>query len=257
MTPKFLSLSESIGYIWDHFSESAPLRFERYLLESGNRQLDAMAKYRWNVELCEALYPCLHTSELLLRNSIHRAMVEQYLSTSLPHHPDGSFPDEWWFDATTKLGALLDGRDYKKVEDAKAKLKGRPVTTPQVVAELNFGFWVDLLNPEYERTVVRPMLGTTMRRLKTGNRTQGWLRQHFAELRDLRNRVMHHEAIYEMTDLQHLNHLAWQVCKEVDPYMTNLLYRADRFDRVWTAGWKPTSDTLHVEARSLYANYRA
>jgi hypothetical protein len=95
-----------------------------------------------------------------------------------------------------------------------------------------------------------------MRRLKTGSRTQGWLRLHFSDLRDLRNRVMQHETIYDIANLQHLNHMAWQVCKQVDPYLANLLFRSDRFDQVWTTGWKPTADALLMEARALFVKYR-
>ena len=36
---------------------------------------EVIAKYVWNIALCEALYPALHTLEVALRNAVHQAAV--------------------------------------------------------------------------------------------------------------------------------------------------------------------------------------
>lgn len=40
--------------------------------------LEMLTNYFWNIDLIEALVPCLHAVELALRNSIHAALTAQY-----------------------------------------------------------------------------------------------------------------------------------------------------------------------------------
>jgi hypothetical protein len=47
--------------------------------------LDAAARYLWNVALCEALYPVLQAQEIALRNTLHNAI--------------SSLQGAMWFDA--------------------------------------------------------------------------------------------------------------------------------------------------------------
>ncbi len=220
--------------------------------------MEAIAKYCWNLELSEALLPCLHAAEISLRNGIHRAMVAKYLPASTPHFPNGEHPDEWWFNCSTKLGDILDSRDYEQVQRASDKVRegNKRLTTPRVVAELSFGFWVDLLNKEYETTVVRPLLGSTFRKLTQGERSQVWLKRTFSEFRDLRNRVSHHEPIYQREDLPALNRLAWDIVKQVNPGFGQVTSRSCRFDAVWTKTWRPSYEALVRDAKRLYETYR-
>jgi len=254
VTPEFQSLADAITYFYENFSAPAPQRFERYLAESGNRQLEACAKYRWNLRISEALMPCFHATEVILRNSIHRAMVERYLSHSIP----SKSADEWWFDVQIRGNELLNSRDREEILRVSDKIvkRGKEVTAPRIVAKLSFGFWVNLLNDEYEKSVVRPLLGTTFRKLKTGHRTQGWLRKTFGEILDLRNRAAHHEPIFHRTDLQHLNGLAWQMAREVEPWFVQPMATACRLDIVLAEGWKPTAETLQRQVNDLYQKFK-
>lgn len=60
----------------------------------GASDLEMMVNYLWNIELSEALYPCLQSFEVALRNSIH---------ASLSDH----FQNEFWFDQ----GILLEWQE--------------------------------------------------------------------------------------------------------------------------------------------------
>jgi len=77
--PEFTSFGDAVLFFYTFFSASAPDGFDRYLKASGGRHLDALVLYRWNLELCEALLPCLHAAELTLKNAIHQAMIKRYL----------------------------------------------------------------------------------------------------------------------------------------------------------------------------------
>lgn len=250
MKPEFQSLAEAISFFYENFTASAPPRFERFLVESGNRQLEACAKYRWNLKLSESLLPCFHAIEVTLRNSIHRAMVEKYLPPGTPENPS----DEWWFDVQIRGIHLLNQNDRDEVVRVSDKIakRGKAVTAPRVVAELSFGFWVNLLNDDYDHTIVRPLLGSTFRKLKTGDRTQGWLRKTFGEILDLRNRAAHHEPLFHRGDIQTLNILAWQMAREVEPWFIQPIVTSCRFDAVLKEGWKPTADELLKQVSRFY-----
>lgn len=239
----FTHFGEAASFFYEKFACSAPLRFKRYLELSGERELEAIAKYRWNLELSEALIPCLHSAELALRNSIHEAMIQKYLPAPKSVYPDGKQADsEWWFNVEVRGNPLLEDRDYEKVKEAYVKVpkNGKPIT-PRVVAELSFGFWVELLNSGYDESIVVPTLGSTMKRVQADNRANrrhGWLRERFGEIRDLRNRVTHHEPICFSPDLEFSWQMAWQLSREIGPWFAAVIQPACRFDSVRRAGWK-------------------
>ncbi len=52
-------------------------RLEAYRSANGS-DLEMLTNYFWNIDLIEALVPCLHAVELALRNSIHAALTTQY-----------------------------------------------------------------------------------------------------------------------------------------------------------------------------------
>lgn len=259
--PEFLTFGDAARYFFGKFSESAPVRFQRYLDLSDGREIEAAAKYRWNLELSSALLPCFHAAELTLRNAIHQAMCQKYLPTPTPTHPDGtSADDEWWFDVSVRGAPLLFDRDYNKVKDAYAKVAnlGHP-TTPKVVAELPFGFWVELLNSNYDESIVVPMLATTMRgvqRTNPTNRRHGWLRARFGEIRDLRNRVSHHEPIFHREKLRFIWEMAWQLASETNPYLANTIKPSCRFAAVRREQWTNQEKEIRAQVNYLYGRYK-
>jgi hypothetical protein len=260
--PEFRDFGESAQFFYEKFSASAPLRFERYLLSSGGREVEAAAKYRWNLELSEALMPCLHAAELALRNAIHQAMVKKYLPYAGTMFPDGKPADsEWWFDIEVRGVRILKQRDWEKVETAYSKIpqNAKPVT-PRVVAELSFGFWVELLNSNYDESIVVPMLASTMRQVQksnSANRTQGWLRERFGEIRDLRNRVTHHEPIYHRPELAFIWEMAWLLSSEITPWFTPVTKPACRFDKIRREGWFPHDAPIRNMIRTqLYEPFK-
>ena len=246
---EFHNLGEAVLYFYKSFSVSAPERFERYLSASGGRHLDAIVRYRWNLELGEALLPSLHAAELTLRNAIHQAMVKQYLPTVRPHFPGGEHPDDWWFDAEFEGKPFLKYEDKIKVDDVVRQLEkaGKRVTTARVVAELSFAFWVELLNSGYTEPIVVPALKTTLRGLPDEKKRQGWLRDNFGKLRDLRNRISHHEPIFERHDLDQLRRLAWLTSAEIQRYFVYPLHPMCRFVEV--AGTDLKDETNKLKAR--------
>ncbi len=258
--PQFTNFGEAVQFFYKFYSASAPDRFERYLTAAGGRHLDAVVLYRWNLELCEALLPSLHAAELTLKNAIHQAMVKHYVTQAKPHFPagslpddwwyphfqDGSRPDDWWFESEFEGQRFLKLQDLGKVKDVVAQLEkaSKKVTTPRVVADLSFGFWVELLNSNYTESIVVPTLLTTMKNLPADKKTQGWLRDNFGKLRDLRNRVGHHEPIFQRNDLRDLRKMAWNTANEIQQFFVYPIHPMCRFKEVAAADLKAQAGAL-------------
>lgn len=153
-----------------------------------------LARYLWNVELCEALYPVLHALEVALRNSMHDA-----ISVACGRND--------WYDI---VPLILQQDDVDRVVAAKRELAkqasrkkiplARFQTPGRVVAELNFGFWTSLLSRSYEshdpvhpRLWPRLFLSVFPKARKLGRHRAA---ARFNGLRHLRNRASHHEPIW-------------------------------------------------------------
>jgi hypothetical protein len=73
------------------------------------------------------------------------------------------------------------------------------ITVNDVVAGLDFGFWTILLDSRFEQTLWRTILYHAFPHYAkvTGNPLVRWpVEKRFNALRDLRNRVMHHEPLF-------------------------------------------------------------
>lgn len=266
---KFQTFGEAAAHFYDKVAESAPQRFGKYLSAAGGDPIEAMARYRYNLELSASLLPALHAAELTLRNAIHQAMVLHYLTPKkgdakhTQNFPDGRVAeDNWWFSLEPNGKPLLNERDWQKVVEAYGKVPkdGLPIT-PRVIAELTFGFWVELLNPNYDQTIVIPLLRTTMRKVQAknkANRNQGWLRNWFGRFRDLRNRVSHHEPIFHLNDeLVERWQMVWTIAGETNAFFSHLVAESDEFTETYKAGWTKQRAKVQQAVQTFYESRKA
>ncbi|MGJ7907948.1 hypothetical protein ACOQFL_15880 [Actinopolyspora sp. H202] len=163
----------------------SPARFEPYLKAADGNMRHAFSLYNWNLRVSAAFYRPLHWLEVGLRNTLDEAFREYYER------------EDWWETAPLNHKNGLD-----KVHEAHHKLRGEALRrgdtqepcADDIVAELNFGFWVGLLSKgeSYDRKFWHPFLHAAFPNYR------GLRRQLHAELRPmlgLRNRVMHYEPI--------------------------------------------------------------
>jgi hypothetical protein len=102
-------------------------RLTRYLRATGQNTSTALALYEYNVQLSEVLYGLLHGLEVMVRNAAHIALTARYGTAA-------------WYDV-----APLS--HYWQDQVAKAKAKPGAAGKPgKIIAELTFGFWVQLLS---------------------------------------------------------------------------------------------------------------
>lgn len=214
-------------------SRLSPARMSVYNAD-GRGPCVALGRYLLNGALAEALYSPLQLCEIALRNSIHREL------TRITGRSD-------WYDAST---FILTAWGDEEIEKAKLKLKKRrkPVIADSVVAELTFGFWTSLFEDHYERKTafmprgirhVFPHLPKSMHNRKAR-------KADLEIIRDLRNRVFHHERIIHFKDLDTKHQLILDVISWVSPDLRKMADVFDRFTPVRTAGLQPWIDAIRL-----------
>jgi hypothetical protein len=152
----------------------------------GGSNLDMVVNYYWNIALSEALYPGLALLEVSLRSSVHEALTVR----------EGT---DMWFRNLLEPGQL---RDYANAcLTLLHRQKGTQPTSRQIVAELTFGFWTTLLSKPYHQTLWAPnhaaLVKSVFPNLPPTPSNRHYIHQRYNNLRFLRNRIMHHEPIWD------------------------------------------------------------
>jgi hypothetical protein len=208
-------------------------RFARYCRAGDAGPEVGLARYLWNVALCEALYPSLHIFEIALRNALH---------TALAYHMGC---DDWLL----RPNVLARG-EVARVYGACNELQRRrkPVTPGAVVAELTCGFWTSLLDLRYEQILWPRLLPVVFPHVPRRLRTRAVMSYRIERFRRLRNRVFHHEAVYHWHDLsaQHaeltetigwINSLSYDMTRQCCTFAT-------RYREGWQAYLEPSRQAL-------------
>ncbi|MCC7477452.1 hypothetical protein IT575_03245 [bacterium] len=176
--------------------------------------------------LCESLYLPLNGLEIALRNRVQRT-----LSTKLGK-------GRWW-DPQWKL---LPNRDLDQVDKVMKRLarEGKHPNIGRVVSGLTLGFWVGLFAADHERLLWK---GDALRRTfpYALRKDLGYhnLRRRLFRIRFLRNRVFHHEPIWQWADLDEAHMDVVEMTKWLSADMYESLRPYDRFADIYKTGYQP------------------
>jgi len=205
-------------------SISSP-RIEGYRQKNSDTDLDLFARYLWNVSLSEALYPTLHILEVALRNEV-------YQSVSRTFHP------HWLYQVSP---VILQPEEQDFVDSIIQQRFQRPgkrlVDESQLIAELTLGFWVRLFNARYEM-LWRKLLKdkTTFPALPRHLRKRKTLSTRLNRIRDLRNRIFHHEPIWHWMDLGQKHGELLEAIYWINPSLRLSVDIIDNFPKVFQRG---------------------
>jgi len=204
-------------------------RFDSYRQSSTDKNIDLLEHYLWNIALCESLYPTLQNLEIALRNNIYKAVAI-------------SFDNPKWFDDPS----ILNDEQQKSVREAKKRLN-KPATEGRVIAELTFGFWTSLFDRKYDRVFwnQKDLIKNAFPNMPNSIRTRSTLSKRFSDIRKLRNRVFHHEPIWNNPDLKNRYEGLTEALGWLNPALrdvTELIL--DRFPHTYLEGSKPYRDYL-------------
>lgn len=198
--------------------------------QDGADEGTTLARYLLNMALCEALYGPLQMAEVTLRNALHDALA------------DKAGTDTWY------QQLLLPEWQRQQVTDAERRLKNvkRPQSPGRIVAELTFGFWVGFFTrPHMTSGLAYHLAKTTFTHAPKAERNVPLLAARWQKVRDLRNRVFHHERILHWRDLeaQHLQIL--QLIGWLNPELEALTRMLDRFSETRSLGLAPWMEKLN------------
>ncbi len=206
-------------------------RIDAYRQDGADHTL-TLSRYLLNMALSESLYPALQFAEIALRNAMHRELSARCATDA-------------WYDSPI---ARLTAWQQDKVTEAKDALRKRrkPLTSGRIVAELTFGFWTGFFNNCHARTGIGSYLAkNAFPYAPAPEQYQAKLDRRWQRIRDLRNRVFHHERIIHWTDLDAQHAAILEVIGWINPPLRDFARVLDRYAAIRQAGLPPWLDQLH------------
>ena len=138
------------------------------------------------------------------------------------------------------LGAVVFQPDEKKlVESAtraakkKAKKKNSRYTADDVVAELMLGFWCALLNSPYATSVFQPCLSHAFQNLPAPLKVRKDFHSKIIEFKRVRNRVFHHEPIWNYPGIDQIEAELWTLAEALYPEFSILSQDQSQFQTIF------------------------
>jgi hypothetical protein len=224
----------------------SPERLAAYRLAGDRDSTDGIARYIWNIALANAIHPALQTLEITFRNEIARAAGRLTARRNYAVDRISS-----WLDA---VPTMLLANEREKVDRAKTRLAANPRswTEGHLIAKLDFGFWVALCRDGYgDARAEGPRLwdralGMVCAKRPTAITTRAQIFHQFDRIRLFRNRVAHHEPIWDrqyLGEYQHiLESLGWMLPKLADAVRATS--PAERVFRDGFMAYRPHAETL-------------
>ncbi|TVP59413.1 MAG: hypothetical protein EA343_19915 [Nodularia sp. (in: Bacteria)] len=230
--------------------------------EANNEDIKkALRLYQINMIYCECLYPGLHTLEIALRNYIDRSLINNY-KLDCWFICDSSYFNESIFNIerkhninivlpqinTTILLQYEQEKIISSIEDnikkMKEKFKNRDdqdfkitENRDKIMANLSLGFWTTLLtqtkreNNNYLNKIFYPCVQSIFPNARNNERTRGTIQPILTGIKNLRNRVFHHEPIWNYHNLQQKYDDIYKVIKWIDPNLEIWLRHDPKIDR--------------------------
>jgi len=219
-------------------------RFNVYLREANQDPDLAFRLYRWNMLLAETfLMPC-HLLEVGLRNGLSKKMWTRFgAEWPLIAKPSA----EWALDPvhTGKMRQFPADAQVKVAEqrdEIKAYREARhiasPVTSDCVIAQMSFGFWTNMFSARYRGLLWN---GSAIRSVFPNcppNTNSDEIYQKLGRVREIRNRVAHHEVIFTKQPQIRYRDLI-ELCSWLNPDLGHFVETTSHFDTVFAARPQP------------------
>ena len=194
-------------------------RLEKYIRLYDGDEAKVVAHYKANLALAESLYTSLSVFEVTLRNALSKELERMMGRKD-------------WYSAFQSNPALKSLTSEVTVAIRHISQRGEMVSPDKIVAELTFGFWVTLLNSEYELTLWKG-LRLAFPHMPKKDRKRKNVSSPCNALRKLRNRVFHHESIcWDLDCIPDIHNRLVTVLGWMNSDMPVWLDEVDRFSKV-------------------------
>ena len=194
-------------------------RLEAYRPRPHGTDLEMLTNYFWNIDLAEALVPCLHAAELALRNTVHGTLSAHYGT------------DMWFYER-----GVLEPGQLIQFANALAKVFKKPQPhAGRIVAELTFGFWTAVLSAPYDQRVWAPNKYALFRAAfpHAVGFSRNQVATRFAEIKHLRKRIAHYEAVWYRQNLSREHAEIHQAIQWINPTLGQAILAVDTFAAVF------------------------
>jgi hypothetical protein len=157
-------------------------RLSTYVAERGGDFDAAVELYRWNAAVTAAFWEPIGHLEVALRNALSAQLANRHHSLGR----DGSWLDDPGGDLTPRA------RDDIAAARVRVRQKGKQASEGQTISELSFGFWRFLITKKL--TGLWPDLASAFP--DAPDRRRETVEEPLARLHDFRNRLAHHQRIW-------------------------------------------------------------
>ena len=113
-----------------------------------------------------------------------------------------------------------------------------------IIAELNFGFRTSLLDRRYEQVLWPQLIKAAFPYMPKRIRTRRVLSRRFHKVRQLRNRIFHHEPIWYWQDLPQQHEQILEAISWIEPAVKDLVMTIDRFSPIYQHGLQDIEQQL-------------
>lgn len=193
------------------FSAARMTTYER-AVTLGQLSAHPFELYRWNMRVSGAFMLPLHTCEVIVRNEVAEALLQR-------HGP--LWPWQEGFRASLPGGAAR-----YNARDELLRAASRHASTAAVIASLRFAFWQHLFTQRFDQT----LWATTLKDVFPGaepamprHLLRARMHADLEQIRQLRNRIAHHEPIFARDlalDLVTIGRIVQMRCTDVERWMT-------------------------------------
>ena len=194
-------------------------RLEKYINLYNGDVMKVAAHYKANIALSESLYTSLSVFEVTLRNALSKEMERMMGRKD-------------WYSVFPSNPALKSLTSEVTVAIRHISQRGEMVSPDKIIAELTFGFWVTLLNSEYELSLWKS-LRLAFPHMPKKDRKRKNVSSPCNALRKLRNRVFHHESIcWDLDYITDIHNRLVMVLGWINTDMPSWLDEVDHFCKV-------------------------
>lgn len=239
------------GYLDQIRKTTSSDRFDAYRRSGDRDDFDVLARYLWNAMLCEALYPAMQAFEVALRNSLYCAIESAYPATEADCEDVTS-----WLDFKVPI---IHPNEVRRIPDAKFELarRGKPLTVGRLIAELNLNFWRKLLHKPYgDRATSAPgnfwprLIPVVFPAVDRRFNNIARISEAVDEIYAMRNRMFHHEPIFDQALHRHrtlLHAIHW-----IEPDLAATVREFDRFPETFRLQHEGVRDRLEFVANTRH-----
>lgn len=227
-----------------HFSKP---RMNRYFYAAGSSRTKAIQLYQQNLKVSQAMHPLIGVFEVVLRNSIHRAISKHYQDDNwIVNQKEGFMSDKTLvFRNNSSKISIRNDFLKKEVLRAEQKLKMKYANNPSIantaaniISEQSFGFWTNFFEPHHYKILKGKPIQIFSNLPKDVGRKE--ILNKLNAIRQFRNRINHNEPIcfvdnkFSYSEIQIIHQSIYDLLQYIDDRLIDFVQSIDQTQENFT-----------------------